>query len=1119
MKMRSVSIALVLAWSLAAATARGQAPAPEAPAQEGVAAVSALIEAGSYAEAETQARALLARVEAKDGPDSLDAADVIDALVESLLYAGKATDPDARLLAGRAVAIREKTLGPEHPDLASSLNNLASLLYTVGDYAGARPLYERALAVQEKALGPDHPDIATSLDNLASLLYAMGDYAEARPLLERALAINEKALGPEHPDVATSLNNLAGLLRGMGDYAAARPFDERALAINEKALGPEHPAVAGSLNSLAGLLRGMGDYAEARPLYERALAIYEKVLGPEHPDVATSLNNLAVFLEGAGDYAGARPLLERSLAIREKALGPEHPDVATSLNNLAMLLQDMGDYTEARPLLERALAIMEKALGPEHHDVANSLNNLAMLLQHMGDYARALPLQERCLAIDEKALGPDHPDVALDLNNLATLLQAMGDFASARPLVERALAIYEKTLGPEHPDVATSLNNLAGLLRGMGDYAAARQLFERSLAAYEKSLGPEHPDVAWSLSNLAGLHCATGETTLALDAALKAERIGRNHARLTFRALSERQALQLAAVRATGLDVALSVAPDLEPASRARAWDAEVRSRALVLDEIGARHHSATESPTLAPAAQARAAASQRLANLIVRGLGSQAPDQYRKLLDDTANEKEQAERALAEQSVSFREEQARAQTGLAEVGLALHSGEALVAYCRYARHEVGRKATEDGAAQPAMSKSVPSYLAFVLRGGEQDPAVVPLGGAENLEALVTRWREQVSRAGGDEANARRAGEELRAKAWDPITVLLGDAKRVFVVPDGALNLVSFAALPAGDQEYVAEVGPTIHYLSAERDLVPSTLPVRRGDELLAIGAPAFDETALFAKLAPAPPSEPTVVATVAALAPDSTRFRGQHSSCGDFATLHFAPLAGAEQEASEIAALWRKSGAGAVHLSGDDATEAAFKSRAAKARVIHLATHGFFLGGECKSALDSTRGVSLLASSGGSEPPPLTGENPLLLSGLALAGANHRDAAGPGEEDGILTAEEIASLDLSGVEWAVLSACDTGLGDIKAGEGVFGLRRAFQVAGAKTVIMSLWGVEDESARQWMTALYTARLERQLDTAECAREASLSVLHARRAAGLSTSPFYWAAFVAAGDPR
>jgi CHAT domain-containing protein len=230
-----------------------------------------------------------------------------------------------------------------------------------------------------------------------------------------------------------------------------------------------------------------------------------------------------------------------------------------------------------------------------------------------------------------------------------------------------------------------------------------------------------------------------------------------------------------------------------------------------------------------------------------------------------------------------------------------------------------------------------------------------------------------------------------------------------------------------------------------------------------------------------------------------------------------------------EVVDLWSTSGFAVPALldavtpvegkTGAAASETAFKRDAQGHRILHLATHGFFLDGHCASVLDFSRGVAGLATAEHAKAPGVSGESPLLLSGLALAGANHRSEAGATEDDGILTAEEIAALDLSGVEWAVLSACDTGVGEIKAGEGVFGLRRAFQVAGARTLIMSLWSVEDESARAWMKALYTARLKEHLDTASSVQAASLVVLKERRAKKQSTHPFYWAGFVAAGDWR
>jgi tetratricopeptide (TPR) repeat protein len=275
--------------------------------------------------------------------------------------------PQCAQLTPHLLARREApSNGASEADWAELLGRTGSYFYGRAAYPQAAQLVRDALTIKEKAHGPEHPHTAEGLNDLALLLWTQGDFAGARPLCERALAIREKVLGPEHLDTAHSLNNLAFLLQDQADLAGARPLDERALAIREKVLGPEHPHTAHSLNNLAGLLRTQGDFAGARPLYERALAIYEKVLGPEHPHTAQSLNNLALLLWSQGDFAGARPLYDRALAIREKVLGPEHPHTAESLHNLALLLWTQGDFAGARPLCERALAIYEKVLGPEH---------------------------------------------------------------------------------------------------------------------------------------------------------------------------------------------------------------------------------------------------------------------------------------------------------------------------------------------------------------------------------------------------------------------------------------------------------------------------------------------------------------------------------------------------------------------------------------------------------------------------------------------------------------------------------------------------------------------------------------------------------------------------------
>jgi tetratricopeptide (TPR) repeat protein len=255
-------------------------------------------------------------------------------------YNNPASWPRCARLTPHLLASRESEMTDDAANAtrAGLLNRAAEYFHGRAAYSEARPLYERALAIREKALGPEHPNTAASLNNLASLLKDQGDFTGAGPLHELALAIYEKALGPEHSSTATSLNNLALLLQAQGDLARARPLFERALAIYEKARGPGHPDTATSLINLAYLLQAQGDLAGAGPLYDRALAIREKTLGPEHPDTARSLNSLALLLQAQGDPAGARPLFERALAIIEKAIGPEHPDTATVLNNLGLLL-------------------------------------------------------------------------------------------------------------------------------------------------------------------------------------------------------------------------------------------------------------------------------------------------------------------------------------------------------------------------------------------------------------------------------------------------------------------------------------------------------------------------------------------------------------------------------------------------------------------------------------------------------------------------------------------------------------------------------------------------------------------------------------------------------------
>ena len=320
----------------------------------------------------------------------------------------------------------------------------ASYLWAQGRYEEAEPLFQRSLEIKEKALGGDHPDLATTLNNLALLYSDQGRYEEAEPLYQRSLEIYEKALGDDHPDLGRTLSNLAQLYRVQGRYEEAEPLHQRSLEIYEKALGGDHPDLATTLNNLALLYKSQGRDEEAEPLYQRSLAITEKALGGDHPELATTLNNLANLYRFQGRYEEAEPLFQRARAIRQKALGGDHPELGITLNNLALLYSDQGRYEEAEALYQRALEIYGKALGGDHPELATTLNNLANLYSDQGRYEEAEPLYQRSLEIKEKALGGDHPSFAITLNKLTKLYRAQGRDDEAAKLTAGAESIRKK---------------------------------------------------------------------------------------------------------------------------------------------------------------------------------------------------------------------------------------------------------------------------------------------------------------------------------------------------------------------------------------------------------------------------------------------------------------------------------------------------------------------------------------------------------------------------------------------------------------------------------------------------------------------------------------------------
>lgn len=1038
-------------------------------------------------------------------PDSLEE-------VRSRFAALRPSDPALLSLAERVVSRRESARGARPADVAEALELLGRIRLMRAEYPLADSIFTRALALRRAERRPAPQDLVHTMVWLAEAQRVAKRLSRADSTATEALALAGR-LSVRDTSIEIRLHNTLGNV-----YAerrqGARAVEELALAVRlaESVARPDSLLLGQACRNLGRARIGIGDVRGARAAYARAASIQEQALGGEHPELATTLFMSAMAASEAGDYVAQRRFAERALTIRERVFGLEHPVVAITASTLGSALSNLGDLERALPLYERAVAIQRAAPRQNSFDLSLALNNLGSACLAVGDGARAKQCLEEARAVREKAFGESAGFGLWSRSRVAQALSLMGDRAGARAEIERAIALVDSSnLESLSFDLIEALTIEGAIAIREGRSFAALGSFERAYALADSLLGPSSPRTLDALSYRAIVRAQRGREAEAWADARQLEIAGLEVLQQSARALSEREALAFERSRSSGLEVMLSLAVGPEdPGAEARVElaDALIRARLLVLDQLADERRALPgDDPALEAPIRELEEARDALASALVAALREErAPDST---VARARARREAAERALARRSERFGLGLRRSGAGFADVAAALPEGSAMISYVR---HEAPSERLLESGARDSSRADTRRYSALVFRKGVGAPEIVSLGSAARLDAAISRWVEAcatpppaaaaLARAAERRCNA--LGRTVRELALDPMTRLLGGAARVFIVPDGALVGVNFMALPDARGGYRAESGPTLHRLSAERDLLPWDDAGRRGRGLLAMGGADFDRAedgALSARIAAAPPAT------------------GARATPSDSARLRFPPLPRTGAEVEQVVSLWHASrsadAADAEALTGAAASEAAFKRLAPGRRVLHVATHGFALGaGLAAAARPGTRAIGSVVSAGRVAERRRSAP---LLPGLALAGANAEAVAGA--DDGFLTAEEITSLDLTGSEWAVLSACETGLSDPSGAEAVQGLQRAFRRAGLRTVIMSLWAVDDEGTRAWMRQLYSARLIAGADTAEAVRSACRTVLEERRRGGLDTHPFHWAAFVAAGDWR
>jgi CHAT domain-containing protein/Tfp pilus assembly protein PilF len=857
------------------------------------------------------------------------------------------------------------------------------------------------------------------------------------------------------------LRTTATRLETEGRFDEARRLLEHALTITEAARGSDDVQVAAIAAQLAGVYRKLPDSAKSELFYRRAITIMARTLGHEHPTTALARSQLALLYQRDGDRLKAEALLRQALEVIEKTLGAEHPWFVSCLATLGNLHDNAGDLDKEEEVVRRALAIMEKIDDTNSVQYAALLNNLGEVYRQKQDYARAEELFQRSLVLSERLLGPDNYSVATALQNLGIIARERRDYATAMAYNTRALLIRERTVGPAHPDVAHILTNLGNIFRATGDTPRSLETHLRALNIWETAAGPYQQATLLSVGNIAKTYAAAGDLANAIAYQQRADTIlekelalnlvvGSEKQKLTFvRSVSERtdRTISLHLRQASGDSDASALAALVVLQRKGRVLDAMIDTFATVRRRIADTIDQGLLDQLNATTAE--------LARVALKAPAAARPELRQNAIRALEARKDRLEAELAEHSAAFRAQMQP--VTLEAVQAAMPDDTALLEFAVF-------RPFDPKAERNADAYGPPHYAAYVVRK-HAAPLGLDLGMADAIDGVIDAFRQALR-------DPRRTDLKARARAVDelvlrPLRASLGTATRLLISPDGELNLVPFEAFVDEHDRYLIE-HYAISYLTSGRDLLRMQAPRASLSKPVVFANPGFGEPAT------------RVEQRIHPLA--STQAARDNATTGDdLSALYFAPLAATEGEARAIKTLFPD----AALFTGRRATKATLQ-RVEAPRMLHIASHGFFL-----------------------EDPRVNAQNPLLRSGLALAGAN---LTGNAHDDGILTALEAAGLDLWGTKLVTLSACDTGIGEVRNGEGVYGLRRAFVLAGAETVVMSLWPVSDYFTRQMMVAYYTG-LRAGLGRSDALRQAKLAILKRKS----RQHPFYWASFIQSGE--
>ncbi|MDT8448380.1 MAG: CHAT domain-containing protein [bacterium] len=999
---------------------------------------------------------------------------------QMLLAQGKHKEAEEALQA----ALKRHQDKLEDPEYLLARERLGQVYTAMGKYELAIKTYLPLVDDEKRILGDQVVTPWITLAELGEAHRKAGDLSAAESELDQALGQIRALTSEADPTYWQFVPYRAQLLQDLGRYPESKELFTQILSVNGQLYGETSPQYLIDLNNLAGVERLMGDWNDSRQHYQEALKLAEGLWGRENPEVLAIINNLALLTENQGLFEEAEPLYIEASNMAKKVLGKNHPTYYSLRNNLGMLYESQGVFPKALQTYSAALSAASSNLGNDHPTSLAISNNLGYLYLVTGEYPKAQERFERVYGIWKETLGEEHQRTLKAKNNLARVYAYQDQLDLAEPLFIAALRDREKVLGLNHPDAVRSRIDYASLKLQRGDRDGAMELVNKALDSAALTLGDAHPYTFEALNLKAKIQEAQKDPQGAIATLQEVfKRRNEFYNRVLWAAGENTRAgyIELHKQELYNLYRLLAAHPSQEHALLALQASLDRKGLLLKISSAITKVQSMTDQPELRQIALKLQAKKRRLAKKTLAGSEGQDPAAFKLSMGKLVNDINELERELGAKSAPFARKQV--QVSADQLLNSLNADEALIDYVYYEDQDEPRMMAL------VVSKEKSNCIGF-FTCWRPTARMVDLGPVDKLRAAVNFLREMIQDEYAAREDMELAATDAYAAIYSPLKQYVANKPALYVVPEDALYLLPYDAMIDEDGKFLIE-SQGIRILSSARDLVLES-PAPPSQELMIMAGPDY----FVENLTDVPQAH-------------SGRRSALAVSAKGLRSLSFDPLDGAEAEGQLIEKMYPRKTEMFIKKAAEE--QVLHRLQGPAPRYLHIATHGFFLKPEerLKKRLTSMqRGGNL------STPPP--GDNPLFRAGLAFAGVNaNASFLGliDGDNDGVLTAQEVLSLELYGTELVVLSACETGVGEIQAGEGVYGLRRSFQESGVSSVVNSLWPVSDEGTQNLMTDFY-GNLRKGENARQSLRDAKLALLAQEQ----WSHPYFWSAFVMVG-PR